>query len=532
MNMQTIACPKCGTEIEASVALTAQMRAVVNQELEGEHARLRAADEARIREDYAARLEANERELKEKQTKLHEATTREVELTRRERELSEKEARDKLAAEEFLKLERARIQEEAKKLAAEEHANDRWQLEAELKMKTDQLQAARAAELEVQKKALDLQEKERTFELRVGQGVEVERERIAKEAEARGRTSAELQQKQLQAELGEVRLQLDEAQTAELALRKQQREVEEQKRQIDLEIQRRVDAERAIEQKRLETERQDITAQATEKAREEAKVQLTQSEIQIARLNEQIQRLQRSAENGSQELQGEALEEVVKRTLVEVFRFDTVDDIKKGVRGADLLHVVRDASLKECGRILWEVKNANNWNDGWAQKLKEDQLQAQADVAVIVTASLPKGIKNFGLYDGVVWVTNVQCLAGLAAALRHTLVRISNERILSEDRESKMELLYKFLTSAEFRLRTQAIITYAQEMMTDLEKEKAAAVRRCNRRLKETQLMLERVTGMVGSLEGIVSQPLLEASDEEEEGEPTLLELEEVCQEE
>lgn len=50
------------------------------------------------------------------------------------------------------------------------------------------------------------------------------------------------------------------------------------------------------------------------------------------------------------------------------------------------------------GVIVWESKDAKQWSDAWAEKLKEDRLRVNASVSVIVSTVLPVGIKHFGLY--------------------------------------------------------------------------------------------------------------------------------------
>jgi hypothetical protein len=71
------------------------------------------------------------------------------------------------------------------------------------------------------------------------------------------------------------------------------------------------------------------------------------------------------------------------------------------VKGGDVLHKVRDGYGRECGVILWESKHTKAWTAGWIQKLKEDQREAKAEMAVIASKVLPGEIKNFGDIEGV-----------------------------------------------------------------------------------------------------------------------------------
>jgi Uncharacterized protein conserved in bacteria (DUF2130) len=56
-----------------------------------------------------------------------------------------------------------------------------------------------------------------------------------------------------------------------------------------------------------------------------------------------------------------------------------------------------------CGTILCESERTNNWNDGWLTKLRDDRRTAKAEVALIASTALPKGIETFDPVDNV-WV--------------------------------------------------------------------------------------------------------------------------------
>ena len=108
-------------------------------------------------------------------------------------------------------------------------------------------------------------------------------------------------------------------------------------------------------------------------------------------MRRQIEDLKRKAEQGSQQLQGEAGEDELETMLRDGIPVRRHRPVPQGIRGADIHQVVVDARGAGCGAILWECKNAKNWSDGWIAKLKDDQRTLRADVAVLVTASLPKG---------------------------------------------------------------------------------------------------------------------------------------------
>jgi hypothetical protein len=102
-------------------------------------------------------------------------------------------------------------------------------------------------------------------------------------------------------------------------------------------------------------------------------------------------------------------------------------------------------SDQPCGTILWESKRAKNFSESWLAKLREDQRKAGADVALIVTSALPRGVQNFDHIDGI-WVTGARCGIPVAIALRQSLINISAARQASDGQQTKMELVYQYLT--------------------------------------------------------------------------------------
>jgi len=108
---------------------------------------------------------------------------------------------------------------------------------------------------------------------------------------------------------------------------------------------------------------------------------------------------------------------------------------------------------------------------GWLAKLREDQRTAKAEIAVIVSQTLPKEIETFDLVDGV-WVTHPRAALPVALSLRQSLIEIAAARQASEGQQTKMELVYQYLTGPRFRQRVQAIVEAFSSMQEDLDKEK------------------------------------------------------------
>ena len=222
---------------------------------------------------------------------------------------------------------------------------------------------------------------------------------------------------------------LEAARRLELSMRKRERELERKQQDLELTIGREMDKERS----RLVTETQERLA-------EEHRLKDAERERQLADMRRQIEDLKRKAEQGSQQLQGEAGEGELESLLRASFPSDEINAIGLGVRGADVHQIVVDARGRKSGAILWECKNTRNWSDGWIAKLKQDQRSLHADVAVLVSATLPKGCARFALIEGVL-VTDFACAAGLAAVLRANLCQLAQTRNAAINKEEKLELL-------------------------------------------------------------------------------------------
>ena len=285
---------------------------------------------------------------------------------------------------------------------------------------------------------------------------------------------------------------LEEARRLELSMRKREREFERKQQELELTVAREIDKERT----RLVTETQERLAA-------EHRLKDAEKERQLGDLRRQIEDLKRKAEQGSQQLQGEAGEGELESLLRANFPSDEISAIGQGVRGADVHQVVIDPRGGKIGAILWECKNTRNWSDGWIAKLKQDQRSLHADVAVLVTATLPKGCTRFALIESVL-VTDFACAAGLAAVLRANLCQLAQTRRAAISKEESLELLHRYLSGVEFRHRVEAVVEAFTAMRHDLDQERRAAERQWARRSRQIDAVTFNVSGMYGDLQGLV----------------------------
>lgn len=291
---------------------------------------------------------------------------------------------------------------------------------------------------------------------------------------------------------------LAEAQKAQAELLRKERELDDAKREMDLTVEKRV-------QKVLANTRD----QEKRKAEESLGLKVKEKEQIIASMQNQIEELKRKAQQGSQQLQGEVQELELESLLSTKFPFDAIRPVPKGEHGGDVLHVVIGPSGQPCGTILWESKRTKNWSNAWLSKLRDDQRAAKAEVAVVVSPSLPKGTETFDLIDGV-WVTHLNAALPIAMMLRHTLIEIATARQASEGRQTKMEMVYQYLTGPRFRQRVEAIVEAFSSMQTDLHREKRAINKQWAKREEQIDRVMRATVGMYGDFQGIAGKTLQE----------------------
>ncbi|WP_447971010.1 DUF2130 domain-containing protein [Nitrospira sp. M1] len=344
-----------------------------------------------------------------------------------------------------------------------------------------------------------------TLDSQVAEKLKRERVKISAEEakKARLEIGTDLEQKskelsELQSVLKQRDEKLAEAQNAQVELLKKQRELDDAKRELDLTVEKRV-------QEGLTVTRE----QAKKEAEESLSLKVKEKEQTISSMQKQIEELKRRAEQGSQQLQGEVQELELETLLTTKFPMDQIQPVPKGEYGGDVLQRVVSGFGQPCGTILWESKRTKNWSDGWLTKLREDQRQAKAEIAVIVSQALPKDVETFELLDGV-WVTHPKAALPVAIVLRHTLMEVASARQASEGQQTKMEMVYQYLMGPRFRQRVQAIVEGFTSMQEDLDKERKVIMKQWAKREEQIERVMQSTVGMYGDLQGIAGKTLQE----------------------
>lgn len=295
----------------------------------------------------------------------------------------------------------------------------------------------------------------------------------------------------LQKELNEKSEQIKELNLTKAEIEKLKREKSELKEAIEAESQLKLNQ---------------LILEEKEKIR---KIEEDKNELRVKELLKQLEdqkklteEMKRKQEQGSMQLQGEVQELAIEEWLAAQFPLDTIDEIKKGVRGGDCIQTVHTRQQQNCGTIYYESKRTKDFQPSWIEKFKADIREKSADIGVLVTDVLPSDMARMGLKDGI-WICTFEEFKGLCTVLRETLIRLNTSLVSQENKGDKMHLLYDFLTSNTFRMQVEAIVEGFSQMKADLETEKRSMQRIWKQREKQIEKVIVNTIDMYGSVRGI-----------------------------
>ncbi len=356
-------------------------------------------------------------------------------------------------------------------------------------------------EKELRGKMLDWQKKKEE---------EFEKQKTAIESAAQKKAGDDLaaKLKVLEDETKIKTLQLQEMQKKELELLRDKSALEEKQKNFEMEL-----------EKRFLEKKKEIEDSTIKREQELFDLKTKEFKLQMEQQQKLIEELKRKSEQGSMQLQGESQEILLEDILKENFPFDLIEEVGKGVEGADCIQTVRNNVGVACGKIIYESKRTKAWSNNWIDKLKADKRNTGADVAILVTQALPKDMDRFGEKDGI-WVCSFYEVASLAHALRGGIIKISEAYRSQEGKADKMQMLYDYLTGNEFRGQMEAIVEGFMSLKQGIMKERVQMEKVWKEREKQIEKVLLSTSGMYGSVKGIAGAsvsdiPLLEGSSEE-----------------
>ncbi len=265
------------------------------------------------------------------------------------------------------------------------------------------------------------------------------------------------------------------------------------------------------ERESLDLQQKKRVMEASEKARDEERMKSAELQKKLDDQSLLINEMKRRAEQGSMQTQGEVQEIAIEEYLHHTFPRDLVDEISKGKRGGDCVHVVRDQYNNECGRILYESKRTKHFSYDWIAKIKDDMRLQQAALGVIVTEALPGNMIRFGEVDGI-WVCSFAEFKAIALLLRSNLCRIGEVLAAQENKGEKMNLVYNYVTSIEFKQKLEAAFESYRDMQEDLMREKMLFTAQWSKREKKLMKAMENLASLYGDVRGIAGGAVQEIS--------------------
>ena len=303
-------------------------------------------------------------------------------------------------------------------------------------------------------------------------------------------------------------LQLQELQKKELDLLREKNALEEKQKNLEVEI-----------EKRFLEKRKEIEDSAIKREQEIFDLKTKEYKLQMEQQQKLIEELKRKSEQGSMQLQGESQEILLEEIIREYFPFDLIEEVGKGVEGADCIQTVRNNMGIVCGKMIYESKRTKGWSNNWVDKLKTDKRNTGADVAILVTQTFPKDMDRFGEKEGI-WVCNFSEVASVSHLLRNGIINVYEAHKKQEGKGDKMQMLYDYLTGNEFRGQVEAIMEGFMAMKQGITKERIQMEKIWKEREKQLEKVLISTSGMYGSVKGIAGAsigdiPLLDGSIDE-----------------
>ena len=303
-------------------------------------------------------------------------------------------------------------------------------------------------------------------------------------------------------------LQLQEMQKKELELLRDKSALEEKQKNFEMEL-----------EKRFLEKRKEIEDSTVKREQEIFDLKTKEYKLQMEQQQKLIEELKRKSEQGSMQLQGESQEILLEEILQENFPFDLIEEVGKGVEGADCIQTVRNSSGSICGKIIYESKRTKGWSNVWVDKLKSDKRNTGADVAILVTQTFPKDMDRFGEKEGI-WICNFSEVGSVAHLLRNGIIKINEIQKAQEGKGDKMQMLYDYLTGNEFRGQMEAIVEGFMAMKQGIMKERIQMEKIWKEREKQLEKVLISTSGLYGSVKGIAGAsvgdiPLLEGTDDD-----------------
>jgi hypothetical protein len=348
---------------------------------------------------------------------------------------------------------------EQKKLIANAESSLRFKLEQQFQseLKTQRDAAVRLAKQESQEEIKKMvaerdqaSKKAKEAEAREGE-IRSQAARDKEQATKLAKQTAQIEINKMASERDQANKKLKEAEAREASIRKQAQEEAERKNQKDLSEMRAAlekdrDAKLLKQQSAFNRERESI----------QKKAKLMEQQLQKKTANEL----------------GDGAEIDLFDALREAFPGDDIRRVQKGQSGADVLCEVLHKG-QSCGRIIIDSKNRLAWQNVFITKLRQDQVNANADHAILASSVFPAGKRELCIESDVI-VVHPARVVHVAHILRQTMVAMHVQGLSIKERTGKMARLYSFITSESYSRKFSEAGKLTQEILElDVQEKKA-----------------------------------------------------------
>lgn len=384
----------------------------------------------------------------------------------------------------------------------------RLRMEYESKFQ-QQLSEISKKELQIQKELAEFEAKKQReneiFQEKLNKKLEEEKKKVELEFQNRFFTKI----KAIEAEIAKKNEEINNLKHKEIELLRKEEEIRAIKDRQNLEIEKRLLEEKTKLTEKYQTQFEERLRLQLEQQTAQYQLQIKELQIQLEQQKKLAEEMTNKANQKSMELQGEAQEKKLEEILKSEYPYDRIEEVPRGYTGADVIQQVIDEFGNEVGKIIFESKRTKEFTKDWLVKLKDDQLKAQANIAILVTQAFPKDMDRFGQREGV-WICHFEEVKQVVSILRDSLIQISKIKLANQNRGDKMKLLYDYLTSQDFATRVKNIIDSFSSMKSELEQEKRAFQKIWKQREVQIERVISNTIDLYATFSAIAGQGVLQ----------------------
>jgi len=351
-----------------------------------------------------------------------------------------------------------------------------------------------------------------------------EAEEYRKKLQAEEEKKSKERQKELENKFNQKLEKQNEAHAKELekikseAEKKQKAEVE---KQAAAEIEKvKKKANDYFKQTKQEFEKKAKEEQKEKERLEKAVTELKKAhQIDMERMRKKAEEAARAASQAPVERKGEVQEELLEEFLIKEFPSDKFEPVKKGQKGGDVIQsvIIKGETV---GKILFESKDVINFDEKWVQKLLDDMSRVDATVGFIFTKAMPKKSKGFvEEREGgrVIICSEYPILRQLVSSNRKIVQLQFNSKSVNSNISSKLQNLYDYLNSNEFKLQYRKIINGVRKDSEQIDKDERSYENQIKNRKKNLDDNKKNINGVITSLisNAGLSEDILDVDDDD-----------------